>query len=320
MSQLRICTQKLAEKDQKRLDTICRGQCPSNSQKLRAAFLLQYIWPKDSKIRIGFLENGNNVPRTSSSRLKSLNPKAKLDPLQEQIENENPSTINMVKMIIQKRVIPMVGLDIAFVDNPMEANIRISFDINGGAWCYVGTQCLEIPKNKPTMNLGWLDVPTIIHEMLHACSAIHEHQNPLGKPIPWNKEKVYEWAAKTQGWDQSTTNTNILDTYSADSINGSNFDPKSIMLYFFPGSLTTDGTGTEQNLRLSKDDVLWASNIYPKKGFSASAFYSNIYGEIIDTNEPHKKNRLFIIIPIMILVFGILFFYLYRRKNCKQRH
>lgn len=45
------------------------------------------------------------------------------------------------------------------------ADIIITKDPNGGAWSYVGTNCLTYSKPtdqslpQPTMNLGWLDAP-----------------------------------------------------------------------------------------------------------------------------------------------------------------
>lgn len=39
------------------------------------------------------------------------------------------------------------------------------------------------------MNFGWVDVPTVIHEMGHMLGMIHEHQNPKGQNIDWNDKK-----------------------------------------------------------------------------------------------------------------------------------
>jgi len=37
-------------------------------------------------------------------------------------------------------------------NNAANADIRIAFDPNDGAWSYVGTDCKSIPVNQPTMN------------------------------------------------------------------------------------------------------------------------------------------------------------------------
>lgn len=106
----------------------------------------------------------------------------------------------------------------------------------------------------------------------------HEHQNPRGKPIQWNDQVVYKWAAETQGWDQQTTKHNILERYDITQINGSNFDPLSVMLYFFPPELTLNGQGTKQNLRLSGEDVLWINKNYAQGAKqTAEQFYQKVY-------------------------------------------
>ncbi len=109
-------------------------------------------------------------------------------------------------------------------------------------------------------------------------TVFHEHQNPRGKPIQWNDQVVYKWAAETQGWDKETTKHNILEHYDITQINGSNFDPLSIMLYFFPPELTMNGQGTKQNLRLSGEDVLWINKNYSTGApQTAEQFYQKIY-------------------------------------------
>lgn len=111
----------------------------------------------------------------------------------------------------------------------------------------------------------------------------HEHQNPRGQPIQWNEPVVYKWAADTQGWDKATTKHNILEHYDLSQINGSDFDPLSVMLYFFPAELTLNGAGTKQNLRLSGEDVLWINKNYAAGSpQTAEQFYQNVYGISLD--------------------------------------
>ena len=106
----------------------------------------------------------------------------------------------------------------------------------------------------------------------------HEHQNPRGKPIEWNKDVVLKWAATTQGWDKETTTHNILERYDISQINGSDFDPLSVMLYFFPPELTMNGVGTKQNLRLSGEDVQWINKNYATGApQTAEQFYQKVY-------------------------------------------
>ena len=46
----------------------------------------------------------------------------------------------------------------------------------------------------------------------------------------------------------------MLEKYTNDQIRGTNFDPDSIMLYFFPGSWVQGGNGTKENETLSELD------------------------------------------------------------------
>jgi len=251
--------------------------------KLRAAFYTKKLWPINSKIRIGFIENGDQIKRSNIPISKEV------DPLQETVGNM--SVIQAIKKIVRERIKPLVNLDIEFVDNVNQANVRISFDPKVGSYSLVGTDHLH-KKSGATMNFGWFDVPTIIHEFCHMLGMIHEHQNPRGEAIKWDDEAVFAWAKKTQGWSEKTTETNIIDKYSNNIINGSNFDPDSIMLYFFPASLTTDNVGTKQNLKFSAEDVLWISKMYPiKDGITPQEFYKKIYNQKLEDAVKESKKK-----------------------------
>lgn len=159
----------------------------------------------------------------------------------------------------------VANLNLVF-DNAPSAEIRISFDANDGAWSYVGTDGRDIPLNEATMNLGFLDGGTCAHEWGHALGLAHEHQNPAGG-IQWNEDVVIREMAKSPNfWDAETTRHNILQRYRADQVNGTSFDPKSIMLYFFPAEWTLNGIGTEANETLSAVDkqFIAGAKMYPK--------------------------------------------------------
>jgi hypothetical protein len=158
-------------------------------------------------------------------------------------------------------------------NNAPNAEIRIAFDQSDGAWSYVGTDCRGIPLNEATMNLGFLDGGTAAHEFGHAIGLAHEHQNPAGG-ISWNESVVIRELAKSPNfWDEATARHNVLRKYSADQVNGTAFDPKSIMLYFFPASWTTNGIGTEANEVLSQmdKDFIAGARMYPKTGTTTSS-------------------------------------------------
>ena len=118
------------------------------------------------------------------------------------------------------------------------------------------------------MNLGFLDGGTAAHEFGHAIGLAHEHQNPAGG-IQWNEEVVIrELAGSPNFWDEATTRHNVLRKYQADQVNGTAFDPDSIMLYFFPASWTLNGIGTKANEVLSRLDkeFIASAKMYPKTG------------------------------------------------------
>lgn len=152
--------------------------------------------------------------------------------------------------------------------NAHDAEIRITFDQNDGAWSYVGTDARSIPLNEATMNLGFMDGGTTAHEFGHAIGLAHEHQNPAGG-IEWNEEVVIRALAGSPNfWDEATTRHNVLRKYSIDQVNGTQFDPDSIMLYFFPAEWTLNGIATKANEALSEIDkeFIAGAKMYPKTG------------------------------------------------------
>ena len=146
------------------------------------------------------------------------------------------------------------------------AEIRVTFDPNDGAWSYVGTDNRHIPLNEPTMNLGFMDGGTAAHEFGHAIGLAHEHQNPAGG-IEWNEATVIQsLSGPPNNWDEETIRHNVLNKYRADQVQGTTFDRDSIMLYFFPGSWVSSGIGTHANDVLSAMDKAYiaSAQAYPK--------------------------------------------------------
>lgn len=135
-----------------------------------------------------------------------------------------------------------------------DAQIRVSFDAADGAWSYVGTDCLSIPRGQATMNLGFQDGGTSIHEFGHAIGLGHEHQNPAGG-IQWNEaEVIRDLSGPPNNWTEAQIRHNVLDKYTNDQSNGTQFDEDSIMLYAFPARWTVDGQSTHSNSVLSNVD------------------------------------------------------------------
>ena len=150
--------------------------------------------------------------------------------------------------------------------NAPNADIRISFDEDDGAWSTIGTDARSVPFNQATMNLGFLDGGTAAHEFGHAIGLAHEHSSPAGG-MEWNRPVVLrDMAGPPNFWDADTVEHNVFFRYSMDQIHGTEFDPDSIMLYAFPAEWTLNGASTHANDALSQLDreFISGAKMYPR--------------------------------------------------------
>ena len=282
---MRICAQKLTDRELNYISKLeSKNVDPKKVSQLRAISMKGKIWPQNMTLKIAFIEKPPpNLQRTPSTKLYDKNGnEIKYDPLQKELENEH-DLISIIKKIVKERIEPMVNLKFEFVDNFREAQIRVGFNPSGGAWSYVGTDNYDIPINERTMNLGWFDVGTVIHEFLHSIGLAHEHQSPYGNLIDWNFDSLYDWAQTTQGWDKQQVYQQIIKRYSTSEVNGTDYDPNSVMLYFFDKSLTNNNKGTTYNPRMSITDIKYVMSLYPGSKETSEQFYNRIYNENINS-------------------------------------
>lgn len=167
-----------------------------------------------------------------------------------------------------------IGLDFLEVPNSADADIRIAFDQSDGSWSYIGTDCLSQPKDEQTMNFGWSltedsqnGIDTALHEIGHAIGFPHEHQNPFAG-IVWDEPKVYAaLKAPPNNWSRATTFHNIIEKIVPDTVQGSTWDPNSIMHYPFDGGLILKPTKYNKGLTpkggISTRDKSWVRKFYP---------------------------------------------------------
>lgn len=165
-----------------------------------------------------------------------------------------------------------IGLEFTEVGTQSEAEVRIAFDQAGGSWSYVGKDVLGIAANAPTMNFGWdltddYGRSTALHEIGHTLGLPHEHQNPFAG-IVWDVPKVYEFfGGPPNYWPQEQTLHNVLRKLEAYEVEGSAWDPESVMEYWFPPGLITEPARFHSGLNppggLSANDMHWVRGFYP---------------------------------------------------------
>ena len=109
------------------------------------------------------------------------------------------------------------------------SDIRIGFDSSDGAWSYIGTDCSNKWK---TMNLGFIDQGTVLHEFGHALGLIHEHQSPASGGFDWDREEVIKsLSGPPNNWDLGTIEHNMFGKYDSSQLSMTEYDSKSIMHY-----------------------------------------------------------------------------------------
>lgn len=208
-----------------------------------------------------------------------------------------------------------IGLEFKEVASREEAEIRIGFMQDDGAWSYIGRDILTAGAGKRTMNFGWNltnDIDTAIHEIGHTLGFPHEHQNP-NAGIVWNEEAVYAALAQPpNSCDREKTFHNIIRKIEPDSVQGSNWDPNSIMHYPFEAGLIEAPPPYQAGLTpaggLSARDITWAKTFYPALNVKKDEQLEPFKSVPLNLVEGEQKN--FVIKPTgtryyQIATFGI---------------
>lgn len=191
-----------------------------------------------------------------------------------------------------------IGLVFSETADRTEAEIRIGFMQGDGSWSYVGRDILKQKQDARTMNFGWdlrQEADTALHEIGHTLGLPHEHQNP-NAGIVWNEEAVYaELAAEPNKWPRDKTFHNIIRKIKPDTVQGSSWDPDSIMHYPFKAKLIAapspyEVQGIDPAGGLSARDVSWIKTFYPD---GAEQFRKLVAGQSQALNVPDGQQANF---------------------------
>lgn len=166
--------------------------------------------------------------------------------------------------------------NVQFVQSSAEPQVRIARmgGADGGYWSYLGTDVLTIDRGQPTLNLEAFTMSTpdsefyrvVRHETGHTLGFPHEHmRRALVRLI--DPRKAIAYFGRTQGWSAAEVRQQVLTPIEESSLLGTeDADPKSIMCYQIPGSLTRSGKPIVGGLDIDASDYAFAEKIYPKTG------------------------------------------------------
>ncbi len=160
--------------------------------------------------------------------------------------------------------------NVKFVESGTGAEVRIAFTPGDGHWSFVGTDILSIPASRPTMNLDSFDRETrdseffrvVRHETGHTMGCPHEHmRKALVNKI--DERKAIAYFKATQGWSEQETRQQVLTPIEESTLRGTAADPKSIMCYQLPGTITKDGNPILGGVDIDDLDYEFMGKIYP---------------------------------------------------------
>ena len=187
---------------------------------------------------------------------------------------------------------------INFVWTQGVGQVRVSRS-GGGYWSYLGTDILQVPQDRQTMNLQDFTMNTpeseyrrvIRHETGHTLGFPHEHmRQELIARI--DRNKAYDYFLRTQGWNRAMVDAQVLTPLDQKSIYGTPPDQTSIMCYQLPGSITCDGNPIIGGTDINPTDAGFAAGIYPKPGRQAAANAEHVQADDWDESEDVQASEL----------------------------
>jgi len=197
-----------------------------------------------------------------------------------------------------------------FTSNSKTADIRIGMDTTSGWWSKIGIDAKNYSGK--TMNYGWKGSSIkkgiteksyrrkVLHEFGHALGLKHEHQNPAGG-ICWDWDLAIKYYKDANDWSEERTRNNLEALATRDVGNSTQFDPKSIMIYGIPNTVTKCDFETKSNDILSTFDKIGIANLYPKRtdrhllGPSLFAYQWTKGWDNIETVKINNTNYLFML-------------------------
>jgi hypothetical protein len=186
-----------------------------------------------------------------------------------------------------------------------------------GAWSYIGRDIIDlgIGRDERTMNFGWDltrpgEIDTALHEIGHTLGFPHEHQNP-NAGIVWDEEAVYRALAQPPNrWDRAKTFHNIIRKIDADTVQGSSWDPDSIMHYPFGPGLIREPVQFRNGINpaggLSARDITWARTFYPPMAEEEDTELQVVESVRLSLNPGEQRN--FVIRPTATRYYNIATF------------
>jgi hypothetical protein len=162
--------------------------------------------------------------------------------------------------------------NVQFVETAVNPQVRIARTAGDGYWSYLGTDVSSIPANQPTMNLDSFSMATadsefhrvVRHETGHTLGFPHEHtRSQIVARI--DREKAITYFMTTQGWSREKVIAQVLTPLDNSALIASaTADPNSIMCYWLPASIMTDGIAVPGGTDIDGTDAQFAGSVYPK--------------------------------------------------------